>query len=155
MPSSVNSSSSRLCGWRPSRMWAAPTPDSSARTAASSFGRMPPLTSESRSRTSSAVASEIRVVASSGSARQPSTSVRKTSLNAPSDSATAAAAAGVDVVGVALDVGPDRCDHRDVILRDVQQRVHVDRLDLAHEADVGLAAGELLLDREQAAVVAA
>src|SRR3712207_7647697 len=34
------------------------------------------------------------------------------------------------------------------------QYVHVHVLDLAHEADVGLPAGELLLHREQAAVVA-
>ena len=38
------------------------TPDSSAYTAASSFGRIPPDTSGIRSRTSWAVASEIRVV---------------------------------------------------------------------------------------------
>ena len=45
---------------------------------------MPPLTSGSRSRTSAAVASEMRVAGSSGSARQPSTSVRKITLKAPS-----------------------------------------------------------------------
>ena len=54
---------------------------------------MPPLTCGSRSRTSAAVASEMRLSGSSGSARQPSTSVRKITLNAPSASATAAAAA--------------------------------------------------------------
>ena len=62
---------------------------------------------------------------------------------------------GVHVVGVALGVGADRRDHRDVVLGDVEQHVHVDALDLAHEADVGLAAGELLLHGEEAAVVAA
>ena len=54
---------------------------------------MPPVTSGNRSRTSAAVASEMRLAGSSGSARQPSTSVRKTTLKAPSASATAAAAA--------------------------------------------------------------
>jgi len=46
-----------------------------------------------RSRTSAAVASEILVAGSSGSARQPSTSVRKITFAAPSAAATAAAAA--------------------------------------------------------------
>ncbi len=54
---------------------------------------MPPLTPGRRSRSSAAVASDMRLAGSAGSARQPFTSVRKTTLNAPIASATAAAAA--------------------------------------------------------------
>src|SRR6266511_1163346 len=61
----------------------------------------------------------------------------------------------VDVVGVALDVGPDGGHHRDVVLGDVEEHVHIDGLDLAHEADVRLAARELLLHGEEASIVAA
>ena len=63
-------------------------------THASSLGRIPPLTCRAcGARTSSAVACEMRLPASAGSASQPSTSVRKTTLNAPSAAATAPAAA--------------------------------------------------------------
>ena len=43
---------------------------------------------------------------------------------------------GVDVVGVALAVGADRRDDRDVVLGDVGEHVDVDALDPPHEADV-------------------
>ena len=138
MPPSVNSSSSRLCGLRPSTMCALRTPESSA-----SHGRLelrphPAGDLARAARAPRSVGLRDRGCRVAGSARQPSTSVRKTSLNAPSASATAAAAVGVHVVGVALDVRADRGHHRDVVLGDVEQHVHVDALDLAHEADVGL-----------------
>ena len=54
---------------------------------------MPPSMPARRSRTSAAVACEIRDAGSAGSASHPSTSVRNTTLNAPSAAATAPAAA--------------------------------------------------------------
>jgi hypothetical protein len=70
-------------------MCAFSTPPSSAWTHASSFGRIPPLTLASRSRTSAAFAVEIRCPSSSSHA---STSVRKTTLYARIASAIAPAA---------------------------------------------------------------
>jgi hypothetical protein len=61
---------------------------------------------------------------------------------------------GVDVVRLALVVGPDRRDHRDVVLGDVVQHVDVDVLDPAHETDVLVAGSELLDHAEQQPVVA-
>ena len=62
---------------------------------------------------------------------------------------------GVDVVGVALAVGADGRDDRDVVRRDVQQDVDVDLLDLPDEADVLAARRGLAAHAQQRAVVAA
>ena len=156
MPSSVNSSSSSECGWRPSRMCACPTPDSSACTAASSLGRMPPVTSREP------LAHLLR--GGLGDAAGGIVGIRAPALHVGEEDELECAqrrghrrrgGVGVHVVRAALGVGAHRGDHRDVVLGDVEQHVHVHGLDVAHEADVGLAAGEPLAHREQAAVVAA
>src|SRR4051812_31525890 len=92
IPASVKSSRSRLWGTRPSMMWADWAPPLTASTQAASFGRMPPERPGSASSTSLTAAREIKESSSSASARQPSTSVRKIALVAPSAAATLPAA---------------------------------------------------------------
>ena len=62
---------------------------------------------------------------------------------------------GVDVVGVAVAVGADAGDDRDVVLGHVVEHVDVDALDPADEADVLAAGGRLAGGAEQQPVVAA
>ncbi len=62
---------------------------------------------------------------------------------------------GVDVVGVAVAVRPDRGDHGYVVGGHVRQHVDVDALDLTDEADVLAAGRGAAADAEQRAVVAA
>ena len=73
-------------------MWADWAPPRIASTQACSFGRMPPSIAGSRSSTSATVAREISEPSSAASASQPSTSVRKIALWAPSAAATLPAA---------------------------------------------------------------
>src|SRR5262249_43188947 len=80
IPATVKSSSRRLCGRRPSMMWADWTPPRIASTQAASFGRIPPSIALSFSSTSATVARETSVDSSAGSASQPTTSVRKIAL---------------------------------------------------------------------------
>ena len=80
MPASVNSSSSSEWGFRPSIMWAYCVPPPIASMQACSFGRMPPSMLGSAWITSSACAEVIRESGSEGSASQPATSVRNTTL---------------------------------------------------------------------------
>src|SRR4029453_10032870 len=92
MPASVKSSSSKVCGRRPSTMCAASTPPAIASTQAASLGRIPPSMPSNSARTSSALAVEIRDSASSESRSHPSTSVRKMALWAGIAAATFPAA---------------------------------------------------------------
>ena len=62
---------------------------------------------------------------------------------------------GIDVVGVAVAVGADGGDHRDVVLGDMVEDVDVDALDPADEADVLAGRRRLARGAEQQPVVAA
>ena len=155
-PASVNSSSSSECGTRPSTMCANETPPWIASTAARSFGRIPPETVESAASTSSAVASEMTLPGSAGIA-QPAGDVGQEHelVRAQRPRDRAGRLVGVDVVRVALAVGADARDDRDVVLGDVVEHVDVDPLDPADVADVLAARRRLAAGPEQQAVVAA
>src|SRR3954469_20506700 len=139
-----------------------------------SLGRIPPETPASAASTASALASLMTLSGSPGSRSQPTTSVRKMTLCAPTARATAAAAwpalalcrppgrrdggprlVGVDVVRQAHAVGPHAGDDRDVVLGDALEQIGVDALDAADEADVLPARRGHPRDAEQCAVVAA
>ena len=118
IPASVNSSSSSACGRRPSMMWADPTPPRIASTQAPSFGRMPPATSPRAASTSPTLARE-RSEPASSRIGEPAADVGEEDrlVGAQGRGDLAGGRIGVDVVGVALAVGPDRGDHRDVVAR--------------------------------------
>ena len=142
---------------RPSTTVARFTPPSTARRQAAIFGTIPASSAgriSASSRASICSTSESR----SGQSARPSTSVRTTSLTAPS--ATASAAAAVSALRLCswpVPVGRDAGDDRDVA--GLQQRGHrrgVDRDDVADEADVDRLAvddGRRPRGGEQAAVL--
>ena len=155
-PASVNSSSSSECGTRPSTMCAEETPPWIASRHAASFGRIPP--SVSAQRLGDLIGRRLGDEAAGiGRVAQPSRDVGEehhlVGLERARD--RAGGLVGVDVVRMALAVGADACDDRDVVLGDVVEHVDVDVLDPADEADV-LPARRALADRpEQQPVVAA
>ena len=102
------------------------------------------------------VASETTLPGSAGSRSQPAHVGQEHDLvraQRPGD--RAGRLVGVDVVRVALAVGADARDDRDVVLGDVVEHVDVDALDPAHEADVLAARRALAGGAEQQPVVAA
>ena len=155
LPSSVNSSSSSECGWRPSRMWALPTPDSSACRQASSFGP------HSAAHLGQAAAHLVRLRLRDagggiGGIGAPALHVgQEDHLEGVQGAGHGGrGGVGVHVVGAPLAVGAHRGHDGDVVLGDVVQHVGVHVLDLPHHAHVG-GAGERASHGEEPAVVAA
>ena len=123
---------------------------------AASLGRMPPATVGSAAWTSSAPISEIDAGGVLGVA-QPSRHVSQEHdlVGAQRPGHRAGGLVGVDVVGVALAVGADGGDHRDVVLGDMVEDFDVDALDPPDEADVLPRGRRLARGAEEQAVVAA
>src|SRR5690606_8922688 len=93
IPLLVNSSTSTECGTRPSMIAAASTPPSTASRQARIFGIIPDSSDGSSSVSAAVVMCETSDSRLGQSAYSPGTSVRMTSLRAPSAVASAAAAA--------------------------------------------------------------
>ena len=144
MPSDVNTSRSRLCGWRPSTTCACGTPSSTARTHASSLGIIPASTvAQQPPRRAHRQLGEQRAAVGPVGVDALDVGEHDELAGAEGGGQRRGGGVGVDVEHLAVDVevGRDRRDDRDAAgLEEVEHGGGVDLDDVADEADVLLLA---------------